>query len=268
MCSVRRNIALVTGATSGIGEAFAGALAERGFDLVIAGRREKELAGVADGIKNKTGVDVEVGFGDLSDESHLESLVRRVKAMKNLEVLVNNAGFGTSGGFMDLKESIHRAMMAVHATATMRLTYAALPGMIARKAGTVINVSSIGGFFPFPGNAMYGGTKAFVRYFTESLHLDLLGTGVRVQALCPGMTRTDFHSTIGLNPQEFYRSGGVMKAMTAQEVVKVSLKYLEKNDPVCVPGINNRFTFLLCRFLPRKLLYRIALSTMEEWKDR
>ena len=268
MCAVLRNVALITGATSGIGEAFAEAFAVRGLDLVITGRRHNELAAVADRLKTEYGGQVEVILGDLSDESHLESLVRRVKAMKNLEVLVNNAGFGTSGGFMEVDESTHRAMLAVHATATMRLTYAALPGMIARKAGAVINVSSIGGFFPFPGNAMYGGTKAFVRYFTESLYLDLLGTGVRVQALCPGMTRTDFHSKIGLNPGEFYRTGGVMKAMTPREVVEVSLKYLEKNDPVCVPGINNRFTFLLCRFLPRRLLYRIALSTMEEWKDR
>jgi len=260
MSSIQRGTALITGATSGIGEAFAEALAIRGLGLIITGRRRKEIAAVAERLRNEKGVDVEVIIGDLSDESHLNSLARRVKATKNLEVLVNNAGFAESGNFTKLSLSIHEAMLAVHAAATMRLTYAALPGMIARGRGAVINVSSIGGFIPFPGNAMYGGTKAFVRYFTESLHLELRGTGVKVQALCPGMTRTDFHWKMGLNPNEVYKSGGLMKAMTPQEVVEVSLTYLEKDDPICVPGMNNRLTFLLCRILPRRLLYRIVMS--------
>jgi short-subunit dehydrogenase len=265
MRSDQKGVALITGATSGIGAAYAEAYAARGLDLIITGRRQKEIAAVAERLRDERGVAVEVVTGDLADESHLASLARRIRATKDLEVLVNNAGFGVDGEFVELDESVHAAMLAVHAAATMRLTYAALPGMIGRGRGTVINVSSIGGFIPFPGNAMYGGTKAFVRYFTESLHLELLGTGVKVQALCPGMTRTDFHTKMGLDREGFYQTGGLMKAMTPHEVVEVSLGHLEKDDPICVPGMNNRITFLLCRILPRRVLYRIVMS----WeKDR
>jgi short-subunit dehydrogenase len=253
-------IALVTGGTAGIGEAFAEAFAAEGRDLVITGRRREKIEAVADRLRKRHGVNVEVILGDLADAGHLESLVKRVRKTQNLEVLVNNAGFGIGGGFTELGESDHLAMIAVHTAAVVRLTYAALPGMIARKKGVVINVSSIGANIPFPGNAMYGGTKAFVRYFTESLHLELIGTGVKVQALCPGMTRTDFHTKMGFKAEDFYQSGGLMKAMTPQEVVEISLKCLTKDDPICVPGLNNRFMLLMFSVLPRRLTYWMSLT--------
>ncbi len=162
MRSAHRGVALITGATSGIGEAFAGAMAAKGLDLIITGRRQDEIAAVADRLRGEKGVGVEVIIGDLSDEHHLEALVERVRTINNLDVLVNNAGFGEGGSFTQLSESVHRKMLVVHAAAVMRLTHAALPPMIAAGKGVIINVSSLGAFLPFPGNATYGGTKAFV----------------------------------------------------------------------------------------------------------
>jgi short-subunit dehydrogenase len=259
----RKGVALITGATSGIGEAFAEAFAARGHDLIITGRRKDEIEAVARRIRSGKGVGVEVIRGDLADGVFLEYLVQTVRKTNGLEVLVNNAGFGVGGGFTDQSESAHETMLAVHAGALMRLTHAALPVMIAAGTGAVINVSSLGAFLPFPGNAMYGGTKAFVSQFSESLHLELRGTGVRVQALCPGMTRTDFHSRMGLDPKDFYQTRGVMKAMTPRAVVEASLACLEKDRPICIPGANNRFIYLMCRLAPRRLLYRIVTSASE-----
>jgi short-subunit dehydrogenase len=187
-----------------------------------------------------------------------------VGSIDNLEVLVNNAGFAKIGTFIETDIKIHRNMLMVHSNATMELTHAALPTMIKNKKGSIINLSSIGGFMPFPGNAIYSGTKAFVSFFTESIHLELSGTGVRVQALCPGMTITDFHEKMGLDPKELYKTKGMSKSMSPDEVVKISLSYLEKDRPICVPGLNNRITHLMIRFLPRKILYKLIVSSLRK----
>jgi hypothetical protein len=256
----KRPVAFVTGATSGIGAAFANAFASRGLDLGITGRRQEKIEAVADQIRRKYGVEVEVILAELSDDEHLASLVERLKAINNIEIVVNNAGFTKSGSFIEQELLLHEAMLKVHALSTVRLTYAALPNMIANGKGAVINVSSLSGFFPIAGNAMYAATKAFIRVLTEALYLELDGTGVKVQALCPGMTRTDFHKKMGLDPKEVYQDKGLLKAMTAQEVVKVSLRYLEKNQPICIPGLNNQFVTSMGRILPRGLLYKMVRS--------
>jgi short-subunit dehydrogenase len=146
----------------------------------------------------------------------------------------------------------------------MVLTHTALSGMVQRNKGAIVNVSSIGGFMPFPRNAVYSGTKAFVLSFTESIGRELKDTGVKVQALCPGMTVTDFHEKMGYDPDELYASQGMRRAMNPDEVVEISLEYLKKDKTICIPGVSNRITYLLTRFLPRRLLYMIIDASLRK----
>ncbi len=264
METVRKRTAFITGASSGIGAAFAERLAGQGLDLVITGRRREKLETVAAEIVTRHGVDVQVVIAELADETQLAMVAGRVAALPGLEVLVNNAGFGQEGGgFHEQDIAAHEAMLKVHTMATVRLTHAALPAMIANHRGSIINVSSVAGFVPLPNHTMYSATKAFVAVFSESLAMELRGTGVRVQALCPGWTRTDFHTRQGIDPAKVYRERGPLKAMTPRAVVDASLRCLARDEVLCVPGFNNRFLSTIPRFLPRRLLHRLLASVRD-----
>jgi short-subunit dehydrogenase len=271
MAANQRRVALITGATSGIGAAFADRFARQGYDLIITGRQREKIQAVADVIVAQHGVAVEVVLADLARDDDLAMLCERIRSIpggmqtrSRLEVLVNNAGFGHGGKRFDVLDiAAHEAMLKVHALATLRLTYAALPTMIANNRGSIINVSSVAGFFPLPGHTMYAATKAFVKSFSESLGLELHGTGVRVQALCPGMTRTYFHERIGLDPKKYYQDSGPLKAMTAEQVVDASLRCLERGEVICVPGLNNRLLSALSRLLPQWVIHKALTSVRD-----
>ena len=264
MKSDQKKTAVVTGATSGIGEAFARAFAGMGHDLVITGRRREKIESVADSIRRNHDVAIDVVIAELADRDTLLRLAEKIQAIDNLAILVNNAGFAENGMFHEQDITGQRNTLRVHADATMELTHAILPGMVKRGSGAVINVSSLGGLIPFPNNAVYSGSKAFVCYFTESIGLELRGTGVKVQALCPGMTVTDFHEKMGFEPDDLYTSKGMRRAMSPDEVVEISLAYLERNRPICIPGQNNRITYLLTRLLPRRLLYALISASLRK----
>jgi len=247
--------AVITGATSGIGAAFARRLASEGYDLLITGRRKKIIQQLADDVMKKHGVKVEVAIAELSLEKDLGGLEKRLASMERVDFLVNNAGYGVYVNFADAGADEHERMVKVHVTAPVRLTRAVLPGMVARKSGAVINLSSVGSFIPMEKNGMYGGTKAFLNIFSESLNIELRDTGVRVQALCPGFTRTDFHEKLGLTTEGQKRLESY-RWMSPDEVVDYSLRCLRKNRVICVPGLSYRFLTALVKLLPRKLLYR------------
>ena len=256
--------AVITGATSGIGAAFARCFAAQGHHLLVTGRRRAQIETLADEIAQQHGVGVAVEIAELTDEDDLSRLAARVGNLRQIEVLVNNAGFGLgSQGFQAQDFADHAAMLKVHALATMRLTHVALPAMLARHCGSIINVASVAAFVPIPRHAMYSATKNFVVTFSESLAIELRGTGVRVQALCPGFTRTDFHVRQGIDPNRYYRTRGPLKAMTPDEVVSASLHGLAHNDVICVPGFRNRLLSVIPHWLPRRLLYRLLASTRE-----
>jgi len=260
----QKKVAFITGATSGIGEAFARACAGTGHDLIITGRRREKIYSVANSIRQLYNVSVEVIIAELSDRDDLTKLAERIHAIDRLSILINNAGFAENGIFHQQDIGRQSNMIGVHINTTMELTHAALPGMVKRESGAVINVSSIGGFMPFPNNAVYSGSKAFVFYFTESISLELRDTCVKVQALCPGITVTDFHEKMGLAPREIYKTKGMMRAMSPDKVVELSFTYLKKNRPICIPGRHNRITYLLTRFLPRKLLYTLIDASFKK----
>ncbi len=250
--------AVITGATSGIGEAFARAFAEQGYDLIITGRRQDKINQVADNIRKSYPCNVHVIIIDLTDSEKTGEFIKRLQQEENIEILVNNAGFGMRYTFTDGEISTFEDMLRVHSTVPMKLMHAVIPGMKERESGIIINVSSTAGFFPLPRSAVYSASKSFLTVLSEALHIELKSTGIKVQALCPGMTRTDFHSKLGKDPGKFYRTRGVMKAMKSDEVVKVSLACLKKDKVVCVPGFNNKFLMTIPRLVPKSILYKLA----------
>ncbi len=249
-----KGVAFITGASSGIGAAFARELGRRGFDLVLTGRRRERLEALASVLTHDYGIQVEVVVAELAKDEDLEALAEKVHSQDQLEILINNAGFGAGGApFHEQDYTVHQAMLKAHMLATVRLTYAALPVLIARGRGAIINVSSVAAFFPLPYHTMYTATKEFIRIFSESLAIELRATGVRVQALCPGFTRTDFHARLGFDPDRFYQTSGPLRAMSAEEVVQASLRCLARGKVICVPGTTNWIVSHLPCLIPRPL---------------
>jgi short-subunit dehydrogenase len=245
--------ALVTGASAGIGAAFAERLAREGYDLVIVARDRERLDTRARQLRERSHVQVEVLPADLTEPSELH-IVEAVVADAQLALLVNNAGVGTMGRFAELDADREEAEIRLNVIALVRLTRAALPGMIRRKSGAIINVSSLAAMQPAPFNATYGGTKAFVNSFTEALHEEVRGTSVRVQALCPGFTRTEFQQRAGVDVSHVPS----LAWMSPEAVVEASLAGLRRGDVICVPGLANRLLSTLVSAVPRGVTRRVA----------
>lgn len=254
-----RELALITGATSGIGKAFAERFAEDGYDLILTGRRRELLDTQCDELKRTYDVNVEVVIAELTNDGDVQKLVQRVRDATNLAILVNNAGFGTTGFFHEESEESQVGMVKCHVLAPVLLTHAAIPTMVKAGKGAIINVSSLRAFGPTTGTATYSSCKAYLNRFTESLSLELRGTGVRVQALCPGYTVTDFHSRLGLENSGMNR--GMVRWMTANQVVEASLRCLAKDRIVCIPGFWNQMLAAILKVSPLSLLRRFAHGT-------
>jgi short-subunit dehydrogenase len=234
-----RPCALVTGASSGIGHAFARRLARDGADLILVARRKERLDELARQV-GADGASAEIVVADLATSEGLAAVERRAAA-GDLATLVNNAGFQTYMPFVELDPDRAEAQIHVQVTAVVRLTRVALPAMLARNSGAIINVSSMLAFSagmgqPFlPKRATYAATKAFVNAFTENLASELAGTGVKVQALCPGVVRTEFHDIDGkpvLRPN--------VPVMEPDDVVEASLAGLALGDVICSPALADR----------------------------
>jgi len=251
-----KKIAFITGGTSGIGAAFARRFACEGYDLIITGRRKTIIQTLAEDISNRYNVNVEVIIAELSRDNEVDLLVKKIEKNEDIEILVNNAGFGIGKVDEDVMKK-RKDMVKVHILSTMKFTYAAIPNMIRKKSGIIINVSSIASFLPLPGNGVYSGTKAFLNNFSESIYLRLKDKGISVQCLCPGFTRTDFHSRIGY-PEEELKNRGIVRWMSADEVVEYSMKCLKKNRVICIPGFWNRMIVLGLTILPKTLYYKIV----------
>ncbi len=237
--------ALITGASSGIGAAFARELAARGYNLVLTARREAQLVDLATELQQQYAIKAEVLVADLTKVADVERVEQYIRDHKSLTLLINNAGFGTNTKFSEADINVQLNMIEVHIIATVRFSRAVLPQMIARKQGGIINVSSLSAFNPF-GHVSYCATKAYLVTFSEVLQTELRGTGVQVQALCPGFTTTQFHDTPayktfsrGQVPGPFW--------MTAERVVTISLDSLSRWGVICVPGYLNRIVVALAR---------------------
>jgi hypothetical protein len=258
-----RPLAAITGASSGIGAVFARKLAERGYDLLLIARRRDRLAEVAAALPHPCVA--ETCVADLTVPEDLEAVATRLETEPRLSLLVNNAGFGTKGLFFEAPLEDQVRMHRLHVDATLRLTRAALPGMVGRDSGAVVNVSSVAGFTHNAGSVSYSATKAWINSFTEGLYLDLRAAGSRVivQALCPGFTYTEFHDTMGLERSTIPRS----LWMRAEDVVDASLAGLGKRKLFVVPGWKYRLIVAILPKLPFRM--RLALEQRAPYrKDR
>lgn len=244
--------ALITGATAGLGRGFAAALAAKGHDVVLVARTQDRLDDVAGELHAEYGVSVQTLTADLSVRADVDRVAARLTdAAAPIEVLVNNAGFGIEDAFTRSSVDDEQQLLDVLVVAVMRLTHAALPGMIERRSGQVLNVSSVAGWIT---GSTYSAAKSWVTVFTEGLAGELAGTGVSATAVCPGFTHTEFHQRADMD------ISGVPEFMwlTTDQVVSQALKDADKGRVISVAGRQYEALSLVAQYLPRPLVRRIS----------
>jgi uncharacterized protein len=243
--------ALVTGASSGLGEEFARQLAARGHDLTLVARRDSRLQALAKKLRHDHSVKVAVHSADLGSAAGRGPVATMLRT-KGPWLLVNNAGFGTRGRFAELDPDREIAEVDLNVVALHEFTVAVIAGNVAAGAGAVVNVASTAAYQPLPYMATYAATKAFVLHFTEAIAQELHGTGVRALALCPGPTRTEFHEVADMEAV-FDK----LMPMSAQAVVRSALRALDRGHAICVPGVHNLILAQGPRLVPRSALRRV-----------
>lgn len=257
-------IALITGASSGIGEAFARRLAAQGYNLILVARREGRLIQLATELQKRFNILAEIIVADLSNDVDVARIERRIADLPALALLVNNAGFGVPGDFVEANLESSMAMVDVHIRASTRLAYAALPAMIVRDTGAIINVASIGGFIPRPQDAVYCATKAYLIAFSEALQGELINTGVHVQALCPGFVSTEFLDSSEYEALHIKNKIPRWLWSPVDTVVETSLRTLKRGRVVCIPGLKNRVIVALARSGLASTILRVLASQLRE----
>jgi short-subunit dehydrogenase len=256
--------ALVTGASAGIGDAFARRLASDGTNLVLVARDRQRLEKLAERVQGEHGVDAEVLVADLSDDAQVARVEQRLAAAPRIDLLVNNAGFGTFGTFRELPLDGELRQIDVNIRAVVRLAHAALATMAANRSGTVLNVSSTLALQPFPGSATYAATKAFVMSFSEALHEEARGTGVTVTAVMPGMVRTEFQERAGKAEQ--FESLPSFAWLSPDKVAEAALRAARRGRALSVPGFGYKLSAGMTSAAPRRVVRRFASSTSKRFR--
>jgi len=228
-----KGTALITGASSGIGAIYADRLAKRGFDLILVARNQARLDALAKRLKSETGRSVETITADLNDRADLARIATTLRGNAGITLLVNNAGVGAAGPLLNSDVEKMDEMIRLNVGALTRLTYAAVPGFVARGAGSIINISSIVAISPETLNGVYGGSKAFVLAFSQSLQHELTDKGVRVQAVLPGATATEFWDIAGLPVQHLPTE----IVMSAENLVDAALAGFDQGETVTIPSL-------------------------------
>ena len=250
--------AVVTGASSGIGEAISRELVHRGYGLVLVARRQQKLQALADELA-VSGVRVEVLATDLSDRHARAALLGNIERLGLIpDILVNNAGVATLGPVAGSEPSAEMLMIEVDVVAVADLCSRFLSGMVERRCGAVLNVASTGAFQPLPGQAGYGAGKAFVLSYTQSLSGELRGTGVSVSVLCPGPVDTGFGERAGISKQDAESALPRIMWESPETVARAGIDALEKGRVVAIPGLANRVSAGIARFVPDRLLVRLV----------
>lgn len=266
-----RPLAVITGASSGIGAEFARQLAARGHDLLLIARRQDRLQALVEEITRSHGASAEILIADLTVDEGRAGAAARVAAAANLAVLVNNAGFGTQGLFEDADFASQDRMHRLHVLATLELTHAALRNFKAQRGASprnrgVIHVSSVAGFEQAPYNVSYCATKAWINSFTKGLSMELAakGSSVKVQALCPGYTYSEFHDKLGMDRRTIPRSFW----MSAQSVVSESLRGFDGGALFVIPGWRYRWIVRLIQTIPGPWMRWISIRFARKRRQR
>jgi uncharacterized protein len=254
-------VALITGASSGIGEAFANALAGEGMDLILVARSEDRLRSLARQLAEVHSRRVEVVTADLTQAGAADKVRTAAQALKmDVDLLVNNAGFGTVGAFDKQDAARERDEVLLNAAAVVDMTHAFLPAMLERGHGGIINVASLAAFQPLPYMSVYAATKSFVLSFTEGIRGEVRPRGVKVLCVCPGPVDTPFFEATG--NQKLRSTVPRATMMTVEEVVGASLKAFKAGRGVVVPGVGNKLMATYTRFVPRDVLTAITAKVM------
>jgi uncharacterized protein len=242
--------ALVTGASAGIGKAFAEHLASDGFDLVLTARRQQRLEDLAQAIERKHGVRAQVISADLADPAAPEQIAQALRARDlSIDVLINNAGFGIRTAFLETSWTQHAQLIQVEVTAVAHLTHLCLPGMLERGYGRIVHVASLAGLLPgAPTSTLYAAAKSFLVKFSESLTAELKDTGVYVCAVCPGFTLSEFHDVMGTRPIVSKLPAAMWSS--AEQVAREGIDAVMRGDVVYVPGPLNRALAVIAQHLP------------------
>ncbi len=260
---VQRPLALITGASAGIGREFALLLAERGHDLVVVARREERLVALKKEAAERFGVRTKVIVEDLS---HIAAPRRILDELRNanleIDFLVNNAGYAVNGGFAENNWSVHADFLQVMVGSWLHLTHGLLPAMVRKGRGRIVNVSSLASLCPEPPGSLYAPVKCLMTSASRALRFDLLGTGVHCTSLCPGFTYTEFHDVLGVRDE----MNSLPKFMwqQARPVCVAGLEGVERNKAVVVPGAFNKVASALCRVLPYSLTVRMIPKAVTE----
>jgi len=246
-----RRLALITGASAGIGAAFARILAGHGYDVALTARRADRLEALAAEIRLRFGVEAYAIPADLADPAGADAVLAGVEAHgRVVDVLVNNAGYGLPGTYAATTWAEQSVFLQVMLTSVCALTHKVLPGMVERRFGRIVNVASLAGLVPgAAGHTLYAATKGFLVKFSQSLHLENLATGVHVSALCPGFTWSEFHDVNGTRAQ-LNQSMPDWMWLGADEVAASGYEAVEANRPVCVPGAPNKTIAAIAKLLP------------------
>jgi short-subunit dehydrogenase len=251
----KREVALITGASMGIGEELARIFAADGRDLVLVARSEDKLRNLGEELERAHGVTAHVVPADLTDPSAPANIFASVQGMGlELDYLVNNAGFGTQGPFAAEALRTQMDMLKVNVDSVVALTHLALQGMLARKKGRILNIASTAAFQPGPDMSVYWATKAFVLMFSEGVAEEVKGEGVTVTAHCPGATATNFGETAGNSTSRYFRMG----AAPANKVARHAYRAMMKGKVVAIEGLMNWFGAFSVRFSPRALVRRVT----------
>src|SRR3954469_8329686 len=250
-----RPLAVVTGASSGIGRDFAAILAREGHDLVLVARREGELKALADELQQKYGATSTIAPVDLSQPGAADDVVAAIGADTVVDVLVNNAGFGGHGAFEKRAREDDLRMLAVNVVALTDLTRVLLPRMVARGRGRILNVASTAAFQPGPFMAVYYASKAYVLSLSQAIAEETSGTGVTVTCLCPGVTDTEFHGVAGTDAQPL-TSGAL--SMSGRAVAEAGYKAMMRGKLVEIPGVHNKVGAQSIRIAPRRVVLKVV----------
>lgn len=257
--------ALVTGASAGIGAAFARALAARGHDLILTARREDRLQALARAVSEAHGTQCRIVVADLAEADGVRRIAEAVEQAPAW--VINNAGYGVAGKFNAVDWSTHEAFLRVMVTAVVELSYRLLPAMQHNGSGHIVNVASLAGLVPgSAGHTLYGASKAFLVKFSESLAAENRDTGVKVAALCPGFTYSEFHDVTGTRDQVSKMPDRMW--MTAEAVVDYTLEQMAREAPlpVLIPGRINRNIDRMMRWLPKPLAYGIIARRSKQFR--
>lgn len=262
---IMRNVALITGATSGLGLAYAKEYAKKGYNLIITGRREEQIRANARSIEKMYGVEVKVVIVDLACEKGLNILLDEIK-QDEIEVLINNAGFGLKPVFAEVPKEDMDRIMFLHMNAVVTLTQNILKQMIARNNGTIINISSSSAFAVMPRNILYSSTKAFLINFTEGLHMELINSNVKVQVVCPCFIDSNFHESAKMNVVK--KKKGFMSFMEPEEAVNRAMKDLRRGKVVSILGGDSKLIRLMAILLPKSVFYKIVISFTKKRNEK